>query len=260
MIQLKDLRYRYSKDESLFDDLSLEIQPGKILGLLGKNGSGKTTLIKMICGLLFPESGHLQVMGHTPSNRQPEFLRQVYLIPEEFHLPSVSIRKYIQANCGFYPSFSAALMDELLDTCELDPSSSLNRISFGERKKFLITFALATKCRLLLLDEPTNGLDIPSKSIFRKIVAGSLDDNQLVIISTHQVRDIENLIDSLIILDQGKIVMNKELIEVSSHLHFSERKSLEGTEFIYSEAIPGGFKVVSPNPETASSIDIGITI
>lgn len=256
MIQIQNLGFQYTKDEKLFDDLSLEVSSGKIMGLLGKNGSGKTTLLKLMCGLLFPKYGSLGVMDYLPKTRSPEFLRQVFFIPEEFYLPATTIQRYIEANSGFYPSFDYRLMQELLDTCELVSNKSLHSISFGQKKKFLITFALATRCRLLLLDEPTNGLDIPSKSIFRKMVAGSLDEDQLVIISTHQVKDIENLIDSMIILDGGSIILNKEVSEVASQLQFSKRTTLEGMELIYSEAIPGGFNTISTAKEEASVIDM----
>ena len=256
MIEIKGVSYYYRKKEDLFKDLTLDLSPGKIVGLLGKNGSGKTTLLKMICGLLFPKSGDLLVVGHQPKQRWPAFLEQVFFIPEEFHLPAITIDKYIAANSGFYPTFDSDLMRQLLKECELPSGTFLNQISFGQKKKFLITFALASKCKLLLLDEPTNGLDIPSKSIFRSMVAGSLDKDQLVIISTHQVKDIENLIDSMIILDQGNIILNKNLSEVSSQLQFSKRKSLDGLEVIYSETIPGGFNVISAVPEEPSAIDM----
>ncbi|GJM30755.1 MAG: ABC transporter ATP-binding protein [Cyclobacteriaceae bacterium] len=256
MIKLQNLCYHYRKKEELFKDLNLDLSPGKIVGLLGKNGSGKTTLLKIICGLLFPKSGQVQVLDHQPKLRRPVFLGQLFFIPEEFHLPAVTIDQYIEANSGFYPTFDQSLMRQLLKECELPSGTFLNQISFGQKKKFLITFALATKCKLLLLDEPTNGLDIPSKSIFRSMVAGSLDNDQLVIISTHQVKDIENLIDSMIILDQGNIILNKDLSEVSSQLRFSKRKSLDGLAVIYSEAIPGGFNVISALPEEPSVIDM----
>lgn len=256
MIELKNLSYYYSRSEELFKDLTLEIGSGKIVGLLGKNGSGKTTLLKVICGLLFPKSGDIRIMGHDPAKRKPAFQEQIFFIPEEIYLPSITIEKYIQSNSGFYPTFDTELMAELLDTCELVPSKALNSISFGQKKKFIITFALATKCKLLLLDEPTNGLDIPSKSIFRKMVAGSLNEDQLVVISTHQVKDIENLIDSMIILDHGKIILDKDLNELTSRLHFSKRKSPEGEDVIYSEAAPGGYNVITTAISEPSNIDM----
>jgi ABC-2 type transport system ATP-binding protein len=132
----------------------------------------------------------------------------------------------------------------------------MNQLSYGQKKKFLIAFGLSTKCRLLVLDEPTNGLDIPSKSIFRKVMAGSLDEDQLVIISTHQVRDVENLIDKVLMLEKGKFIMQKNLYEISSKLHFATTSSPEGNNILYQEMVPGGYKVITPNTGGNSSVDI----
>ncbi len=225
MISFQNLNFSYPKQAPLFRNLTLEVKSGSIIGLLGKNGSGKTTLLKLVSGLLYPEAGNLQVLGHQPKNRLPSFLEDIFLIPEEFYLPSISIEKFIRANSGFYPKFDHKLIKQLQEACELSGTQSIHQLSFGQKKKFLITFALATKCRLLLLDEPTNGLDIPSKGIFRKIVAGSLDEDQLVVISTHQVKDVENLIDSIIILDNGQVILHKDLHEVSAELQFKELRS-----------------------------------
>jgi ABC-2 type transport system ATP-binding protein len=147
-------------------------------------------------------------------------------------------------------------MANLLTECELSEGTSINQLSFGQKKKFLITFGLATKCQLLLLDEPTNGLDIPSKSVFRRIVAGSLDDDQLVVISTHQVKDIENLIDTILIIDEGNIILNKPLHEITSQIQCSKMSSVKNVEVLYSEAIPGGFHVISPQTNGSSLFEL----
>ncbi len=198
MINIQTLDFAYRKQRSLFDTLSLSLKPGSITGLLGKNGAGKTTLLKLIAGLLYPRSGVIEVNGFHPKNREPSFLSEIFLVPEEFYLPSISITTYIKANSIFYPRFDHDLMQKLLIEFELAMDNSIHRLSYGQKKKFIVSFALATKCRVLILDEPTNGLDIPSKSIFRKVMAGNLDEDQLVLISTHQVKDVENLIDNIV--------------------------------------------------------------
>lgn len=256
MISIKNLSFSYPKCEPLFAHLSMEIGTGNIVGLFGKNGSGKTTLLKLLCGLLFKEQGQLQVMGYSPEDRLPSFLENVFLIPEEFELPPITIEQFILANSRFYPLFDHGIMHELLDLCELSSGNAINKLSFGQKKKFYITFGLATKCRLLLLDEPTNGLDIPSKSVFRKITAGSLDEDQLVIISTHQVKDIDSLIDRMIILDQGQLMLDKSLFEISEQVQFGKVPSMESMEVIYSETTPEGYHVISPQVNGDSSIDI----
>ncbi|MEX2232489.1 MAG: ABC transporter ATP-binding protein [Cyclobacteriaceae bacterium] len=236
--------------------LSLALQSGSITGLLGKNGAGKTSLLKIIAGLLFPLSGKIEVLSHEPGKRQPSFLREVFFVPEEFHLPSISIERYIAANSPFYPDFDRVLIRRLLNEFELSAESVIDRLSYGQKKKFLISFALATKCRLLILDEPTNGLDIPSKAIFRKIMAGALDENQLVLISTHQVKDVETLIDRIIILDEGKIILEKDMMEITAQLQFSNSQVLNDAEVLYSEMVPGGYKTISPQVNGNSSVDI----
>jgi ABC-2 type transport system ATP-binding protein len=256
MITIQDLDFFYKKKSPLFNKLSLELPSGSITGLLGKNGAGKTTLLKLMAGLCHPHHGKVTVMAHNPRKREPSFLGQVFFVPEEFYFPSLSLKSFIRANSGFYPSFDAALMDRLLQSFDLTITGAIDKMSYGQKKKFLISFALSTRCRLLVMDEPTNGLDIPSKSVFRKIMASSLNDDQLVVISTHQVKDVENLIDRLVILDNGRIVMQKELYDISSRLQFSHRTTIDGGDILYSEPVPGGYRVITPRADESTQIDI----
>ncbi|HEY0768819.1 MAG TPA: ABC transporter ATP-binding protein [Sphingobacteriaceae bacterium] len=257
MISIKDLQFRYSRDKSpLFDKLDCELSSGSIVGLLGKNGAGKTSLLKLIIGLLRPTSGSVRIMEQDPSEREPSFLQEVYFLPEELFHPSVTIRNYVKATAGFYPRFDAELLKRLIVDFELPEGKRLNQLSYGQKKKFLISFALSTKCRLLVLDEPTNGLDIPSKAIFRKVMAGSLDEDQLVIISTHQVRDVENLIDRILMLEEGKFIMQKNIYEIASRLRFATTSSPEGEDILYHEMVPGGYKIITPQTGNDSPVDI----
>jgi ABC-2 type transport system ATP-binding protein len=257
MVVINDLQFSYSKKQQpLFNELDCELSSGSIVGLLGKNGAGKTSLLKLMIGLLQPTSGSVRVMGHEPAKREPSLLQDLYFLPEEFHHPSISIRNYVKANSGFYPRFDQQLLERLIVDFELPEDKRLHQLSYGQKKKFLISFALSTKCRLLVLDEPTNGLDIPSKAIFRRVMAGSLNDDQLVIISTHQVRDVENLIDRVLMLEQGKFIMQKNLYEIASRLHFATSSSAEGENILYHEMVPGGYKVITPQAGKDSSVDI----
>lgn len=257
MVIINDLKFRYSKKQQpLFEDLSCDLPAGSIVGLLGKNGAGKTSLLKLMIGLLQPTGGSVSIMGHRPSEREPSLLQDIYFLPEEFHQPGISIRKYVKANSGFYPRFDVLLLNRLITDFELPKNKQLNQLSYGQKKKFLISFALSTKCRLLVLDEPTNGLDIPSKAIFRRVMAGSLDEDQLVIISTHQVRDVENLIDRVLMLEKGKFIMQKNLHEISSKLRFATTASPVGENVLYHEMVPGGYKVITPQTDGSSSVDI----
>lgn len=260
MIDIKNLHFTYKrkrrKKQNLFSELNCELKAGSIVGLLGKNGAGKTTLLNLMTGLLFPSEGYISVMDHQPKLRKPSMLQNVFFVSEEFHLPPVSTGIFIKANAGFYPKFDEELLHRLLGDFELPLTNNLQKMSYGQKKKFLISFALATKCRCLVLDEPTNGLDIPSKSVFRKILAGSLDEGQLVIISTHQVKDVENLIDRILILENGKFIMQKDLYDLASRLEFSISSTAEGEDVMYSEMVPGGYKVITPQTNGDSPVDI----
>ena len=257
MVSINDLKFNYSKNQQpLFQELNCELPSGSIVGLLGKNGAGKTTLLKLMIGLLQPTEGSVRIMDHQPSEREPSLLQDIYFLPEEFYQPGVSLRSYVKANSGFYPRFDKQLLERLINDFELPENKRLSQLSYGQKKKFLISFGLSTKCRLLVLDEPTNGLDIPSKAIFRRVMAGSLDDDQLVIISTHQVRDVENLIDRVLMLEKGRFIMQKNIYELSSKLHFATTASPHGENILYHEMVPGGYKVITPQTDGNSSVDI----
>jgi ABC-2 type transport system ATP-binding protein len=240
MIELKHIQFSYSKGKKLFDNLDLSIQPGSIYGLLGRNGAGKSTLLKQVCGMLYPDSGICTVFGIESKNRLPEMLQDIYIVPEEFQLPEIRLTQYTKLNSVFYPKFSHNLMNEYIKEFELPENEKLSKLSYGQKKKFLIAFGLATNARVLIFDEPTNGLDIPSKSQFRKIIASSLDENRMFIISTHQVRDLENLIDTIVILEQGKIIFNHTVAAISEKLAFEQNlNGIGAEEILYSEEVTG---------------------
>ncbi|ASB48979.1 ABC transporter ATP-binding protein [Alkalitalea saponilacus] len=256
MIEISDINYRYGRQKNLFSNLNYSEKAGNIVGLLGKNGSGKSTLFKIISGLLSVKSGSVTTMGTEPFHRKPSFLNQLYFVPEEYHLPSISIKHYVKAYSGLYPGFDAELLHQILADFELKETMKLSRISYGQKKKFLIAFALATNCKLLLFDEPTNGLDIPSKAIFRKVVASSVKDDQLIIISTHQVRDIENLIDKIVVIDNGKIIFNREIYQISERYAFSTVSSISDKNPLYTEVGPAGHRVILPLNGSSTPVDI----
>lgn len=256
MIQIKDLHFSYPRQQSLFNGLSVHLEAGSITGLLGKNGAGKTSLLKLLIGLLHPKAGEISVLDHVPRKREASMLSNVFLVPEEFFLPPISINDYQIAYSPFYMQFDHALLNRILNEFDLSPSLNLQRLSHGQKKKFLIAFALSTRCRLLFLDEPTNGLDIPSKSLFRKILAGSLEENQLVIISTHQVRDVENLIDKILILDNGNVIFHYSIQEISQKVRFILSASIDVEGAIYSEPVPNGYRLMMPNNNSETEVDI----
>lgn len=240
MIHVQGLEFGYTRSRKVFRGLGLELGQGSIMGLLGRNGEGKTTLLKLLTGQLLRQSGQLEVLGHDPKRRQVSFLQQVYLLPEEVAVPSISIAKFFEVNGAFYPSYDAALGHELLQIFSLSPEMNLKKISQGQKKKALIAFALALRVPLLLMDEPTNGLDIPSKSEFRRVLAQYTSEEQTIIISTHQVRDLEQIIDSVLVLEQGAIICQATVSEIASRLRFAPVQPGEASQPLYTEQSPLG--------------------
>lgn len=240
MIHVQGLEFGYTRSRKVFRGLGLELGQGSIMGLLGRNGEGKTTLLKLLTGQLLRQSGQLEVLGHDPKRRQVSFLQQVYLLPEEVAVPSISIAKFFEVNGAFYPSYDAALGRELLQIFSLSPEMNLKKISQGQKKKALIAFALALRVPLLLMDEPTNGLDIPSKSEFRRVLAQYTSEEQTIIISTHQVRDLEQIIDSVLVLEQGAIICQATVSEIASRLCFAPVQPGETSQPLYTEQSPLG--------------------
>lgn len=257
MITLKELSFSYSRKKEVLDRINLEVGSGHICGLLGKNGEGKTTLLNLLSGQIFPDQGSCLVLEEIPSERNARFLQQIFLLPEEISMPEVTAIEYIKMYAAFYPTFRDDICKACVESFEINLSDRLSKMSQGQRKKVAITLALAAHTPLLLMDEPTNGLDIPSKATFRRLVASLIDDNQTVIISTHQVRDLESLIDTVLILDQRQTLLNKTLNEIGEKLYFGplllEEKAL------YSEPTPQGTIGVTARDgkeETAVSLEL----
>lgn len=256
MIEIKNLRFGYKKDRVLFNNLQLEVNPGSIYGLLGKNGAGKTTLLKQMTGLLFPDHGECLLFGEAACKRLPSTLSEIFFLTEEFYLPPLKLNEFIKFNAVFYPLFDKNQFEKYLTEFEITGNPKLQTLSYGQKKKFMIAFGLAANTKLLLFDEPTNGLDIPSKSQFRRIIASSLTDDRSIIISTHQVRDLASLIDHVTILEGGKIVFNKSTMEISDKLAFLQTREKDLPHILYSEEILGGLSVISLKKETETEIDL----
>ena len=247
MIHLSNVSFAYQK-QRLFQKLELSLSSGHIYGLLGRNGAGKSSLLRLICGLLFPDSGSVMVASMTPVRRKPAFLQQLFFIPEEIYLPDVSISRYERTYAPFYPKYNPEQFRYYLKEFDVDAEARLPSLSFGQKKKVLIAFALGCNTRLLIMDEPTNGLDIPSKSKFKKMLASVTTDDKLILVSTHQVQDLENLIDSLVILEDSRILLHRGLDEIAQKLHFGNLSTTEGNEqVLYAEAGLQGYSVVMEN-------------
>lgn len=248
MIQIDHLRFGYRNGNPLFNTLELSLPAGNVYGLLGRNGAGKSTLLKLISGLLEPHKGTIDFMGYRPHDRQPGFLSEIYLIGEEFDLPAMKGSEFVRLYSRFYPRFSLQLLEHCISEFGLPENQKLSQMSYGQKKNFLLAFGLATNCKLLILDEPTNGLDIPSKHMFRKVIANAVHEERIFIISTHQVKDIENLIDVVTILDEGKVIFSSSCEEISRKLTFGRLTKLPPNHSVlYAESSLGGYLIVDHN-------------
>ena len=253
MITVKQLSFGYTRRRNIFDSLSLELPKGSIVGLLGRNGEGKTTLLKLLYGQLLRRQGELKVLDSDPKHRAVSFLQQVYLLPEEFRVPPISIRSFFDISAPFYPNYDEAVAKELIDTFGLQWDMNLKKISQGQKKKALIAFALSLRVPLLLLDEPTNGLDIPSKGEFRRAVARYTSDEQTILISTHQVRDLEQLIDRVLIMERGSIFCNATVADITERLSFRLITPELANKALYSEPSAVGTVGILPSDGSEES-------
>lgn len=258
MVQLRQVAFSYGKRAPLFDGLDFALEPGGIYGLLGKNGAGKTSLLRIISGMLFPDAGSAEVLGHPASRRHPDMLAELFIVPEEFFLPEITIGEYIAAYAPFYPRFDYGVLDHGLSEFDLGRQAALGELSFGQRKKFLVAFALASGVRLVLFDEPTNALDIPGKSQLRKLLLAHMSDERAFVISTHQVRDLASVMDPIAIIDDGKLVFEASADDIDRGLRTRVVPRIPEEGVIYAEEALGGYAVLEAAPSDGEPVDIEV--
>lgn len=255
MVNIENITFSYSrKKRPVLENFSLNMGEGKVCGLLGKNGAGKSTLLYLIAGLLNPNSG--KVLYHGIDTRQllPQTLNDMFIVPEEFDLPKVHLMDYIKNNSVFYPKFSLDDMNRYLTTFEMDSDVNLGQLSMGQKKKVFMCFALATNVSLLLMDEPTNGLDIPGKSQFRKFIASGMNDNRCIIISTHQVRDIDRLLDHIVIINDNNVLLNADTLSITDKLRFVNTIDSElASKALFAQSSIEGHSIILPNEDAIDS-------
>ena len=245
-MDMNGVSFSYGK-RTVFEGADLVLEPGNIYGLLGLNGAGKSTLLRILSGLLFPDSGRVRILGQEPARRAPGFLSSIFMLSEALHLPAIRDREYISRLAPFYPNFDRTLLERLLRELEVPRRQKLSTLSLGERKKFHLAFGLACQTPLLFLDEPSNGLDIPSKGMFRRLLVEALTEEQIIIIATHQAKDVETLIDRILILHEGHFVLHRSVPEVSASLQFTLETTPSERTFpgpLHMEPVPGGFACV----------------
>lgn len=262
MIQVENISFSYpGSKHQVFTDFSLNIEGNKIYGLLGKNGTGKSTLLYLMSGLMRAGKGCISIDGINSQERNPLLLQEIFMVPEEFELPAVSLDTYIRINEGFYPRFSREVLNSCLKDFDLPLSLHLKELSMGQKKKVLMSYALAAGTRYLFMDEPTNGLDIPSKSQFRRVVANNMGDDRTIIISTHQVHDVETLLDHILILSENRMLLNASTADICTQYSFELRPANEMDDsVIYAEPTLQGNAVVARRkegePETPLNLEL----
>ena len=232
------MSFGYGRKRLLFDGFSLRLGAGNVVGLLGKNGTGKSTLLYLVCGLLRPRKGRILFKGMNVGGHPSEMLSDVFLVPEEFSLPDIRISQYIKLNSPFYPCFSDETLRRCLSDFELEGDLRLGELSMGQKKKAFMSFALATNTSLLLMDEPTNGLDIPSKSQFRKVVSDGMNEDRTIVVSTHQVADIASLLNHIVIIDDSRLLLDMSVRDITEKLGYSAPLDVE----LLFNKIVGGLK------------------
>ena len=251
MLQVENISFSYGRRKpEVLSDFSFSLEKGRVYGLLGKNGVGKSTLLYLMCGLLTPKHGRVMYHGLDVRRRLPETLRDMFLVPEEFDLPAVSLVQFVELNSPFYPNFSKEDMMTYLHLFEMDWNIHLGGLSMGQKKKVFMSFALATHTSLLLMDEPTNGLDIMAKSQFRKFIASGMSDERTIVISTHQVRDIDNVLDHVVIMNNSCVLLDESIARVTERLAFVESESPAlAEEALYKLPTVQGNSLLLPNRE-----------
>lgn len=259
MLQVENLSFGYRRGKrEVLKDFSLSLEAGRVYGLLGKNGAGKSTLLYLMSGLLTPRSGHVLYRGIDVRRRLPQTLQDLFLVPEEFELPSISLVSYVELNSPFYPRFSKEQMLGYLHLFEMDIDVNLGTLSMGQKKKVFMSFALATNTSLLLMDEPTNGLDIPGKSQFRKFIASGMSDEKTIVISTHQVRDVDRVLDHVLVTDSSRVLLDASVTDICHRFLFveSDDRALAREALYVLPSVQGNLLMLPNRDERESELNL----
>lgn len=262
MIEVNNISFRYpGTKHNVFSNFNMSLEANNIYGLLGKNGTGKSTLLYLISGLLRPANGEVKVDGRLATDRLPEMLKDMFIVPEEFNLPSVTLDTYVKINKPFYPNFSQEVLESCLKDFELPQTLKLNELSMGQKKKVYMSFALAAGTKYLFMDEPTNGLDIPSKTQFRRVIANNMSDERTLIISIHQVHDVETLLDHILILSESEMLLNSSVSNICEHFSFEYRQPQEMDDtVIYAEPTLQGNAVIAKRGENDDETQMNLEL
>lgn len=211
LLRLENVQKNYGKTEAL-SGVNLDIQPGRIVGLLGPNGSGKTTIIKLINGLLQPTSGQVLINGEKPS---PKTKKVVSYLPDTTYLgDNMKIKEVFAMFKDFYSDFDEEKANHLLEDLNLDEKSRLKNLSKGNKEKVQLILVMSRKADLYVLDEPIGGVDPAARDYILKTIIQNRSENSSVLISTHLISDIEDILDDVIFIKDGEILLQEDANEL----------------------------------------------
>lgn len=239
MVLIEELVFGYG-GRMLYDGMSMAFADGAVYGLLGRNGAGKTTLMKLVAGLLKCCGGRIEVDGRIPYRRSPEFLDRICFVQESACVPDMRVLEYASSVGSFYSGYDREAFLRFVNELEVDPHARLGRLSFGQKKKAVLSLALSLNTSLLLLDEPGNGLDITSKQCFRRLLSDWASEGRTVVLSTHNVRDVADMVTHVAVIDRGNLLVNMSVAGIWEKVA-SVRSSSFIRDALFSEKVPGGY-------------------
>ncbi len=254
MITLKDVSYRYHSGTEALAHVNISVPEGIHL-LLGENGAGKTTLLHIIAGLLFPTEGTCEVDGEKTMDRNPSVLSKVFLLADNFTFPQPTVRMFAKYHSVFYPNFDESLFNENLNAFGLSGNEPFKALSLGSKRKSLLAYSLALGTEVLLLDEPVNGLDLSSKQILRRMIAGSMTDSRTIIVSTHTVSDLETLFDGVIMLRRREMILAASTSDIQKKLTFKKSTVPPVDAIFYTQAAGAFHSIVPADADNESDVD-----
>ena len=193
-------------------DVTLNVEQGRLVALLGPNGSGKTTLMKLAAGLLVPTGGSLRVCGQAPG---PQTKARVAYLPERTYLPAgLRVREALELFCDFYADFSREKAVSMLADLKIQPGDKISAMSKGTREKVQLVLVMSRAAGLYLLDEPIGGVDPATRDYILSTIIGNYNPEAAVIISTHLIADVEKVLDEVIFINQGQVVLQSSVDEI----------------------------------------------
>lgn len=230
-IIIKKIELGYGSGDSVISDLSTKFTCGKIYGLLGLNGAGKTTLFKALSGLIRPIKGEINAFGFEPFRKNKEYLMRQMFVPITTKFPDMSVARFMETFDKFWPNFSISEFNTLMEQFQIDKTRKLPAMSTGEQKKCMVAFALSANTNLLMLDEPMTGLDIISRKKMLEAIVMSQKPDRILIISSNQVEEFENVYTDILILYGGKLLVNSSIDRISSFFSFHNQGVYPNTIF-----------------------------